>query len=202
LLKLPAPGGSSTTQQPGAGRERTLDPATISSQVATAFSRAGRGWKAASHAALELDRLSEIGDYFTEVGQWANAQVVYATIADAILPSYEELEDEDQIAGVLENCSAGLIACLEVQESLSLQDRLDEEQRKALLTSLFALWQFDANYGRGESDLPEVLARSTTASERTLLEQWMRQDKQVGTESRQARHLLAALAALPGSNGQ
>lgn len=137
LLKLPATGSASVASPSGAGRACTLDPATISSQVTAAFSRAGRGWGAASHAAMELDRLSEIGDHFTEAGQWANAQAVYATIAEDILPSYEELEDEDQIAGVLDNCSAGLIACLEAQETLSSEDRLDEVQRKALLTSLF-----------------------------------------------------------------
>jgi hypothetical protein len=202
LLQVPATEGAATGQQPGAGRVGTLDPATISSQVATVFSQAGRGWEAANYAALELNRLCEIGDRFSEAGQWANAQVVYATIADAILPSYEELEDEVQIAGVLENCSIGLIDCLEAQESLPLQDRLDEEQRKVLLTSLFALWQFDAEYGTGESDLPEVLARATTASERTLLKQWVQQDMQGGAGSRQARHLLDMLAEFSAANGQ
>lgn len=204
LLKLPASESDSSAQQPGAGRVCTLDSATISSQVTMAFDRAGRGWGAASLASTELYRLAEIGDHFSEVGQWANAQVVYATIAETILPSYEELEDEDQIAGVLESCSSGLMACLEVQESLPLQDRLDEEQRKALLTSLFALWQFDADYGSGsgESDLPEVLARFTTASERTLLEQWVRQDSQVGAQSRYARHLLEVLADASSSSRQ
>lgn len=186
LLKLPAT---------GAGRACTLDPATISSQVTAAFSCAGRGWGAASHAAMELDRLSEIGDHCIKAGQWANAQAVYATIAEDILPSYEELEDEDQIAGVLDNCSAGLIACLEAQEALSPEDRLDEVQRKALLTSLFALWTFNASYVREESALSEVFARYTTASERALIEQWAQQDTQTGGLSRPARHLLEMLSS-------
>jgi hypothetical protein len=52
----------------------------------------------------------DIGDRFIEAGQWANAQVVYATVADAILPSYEELEEEDHLAGVLKGCIGGLLS--------------------------------------------------------------------------------------------
>jgi hypothetical protein len=166
LLKLPQARSDFEVQTPGAGRECTLDSATISSQIAAAFSHAGSGWGAASRAALELYRLSEIGDRFTETGQWANAQVVYAAIAEEILPSYEELEDEDQLAGVLENCSTGLVTCLEVQEDLPPEDQLDEAQRKALLTSLLPFWTFDSSYGRQESAIPEALAHHVTESER------------------------------------
>ena len=202
LLKLPLTSSVSEIQKPGAGRERTIDPAAISSQVRAAFSHAGGGWGAASRAALELDRLSEIGDHFTEVGQWANAQVVYATIAEEILPSYEELEDEDQIAGVLENCIAGLIPCLEVQEDLPPEDQLDEAQRKALLTSLFALWKFDSSYGRDENDIPEVFARHVTASERAMIEQWVQQEMKAGEESWQTRHMRDFLEMLHSIGGQ
>src|SRR5581483_7711670 len=156
-------------------------------------------WGAASRAALELYRLSEIGDRFTETGQWANAQVVYSAIVEEILPSYEELEDEDQLAGVLENCSASLVACLEVQEDLPLEDQLDEAQRKALLTSLFALWTFDYNYGREESAIPEVLAHHITENERTMIEQWVQREMRSGEDSGstwQNRHLLDFLATL------
>jgi hypothetical protein len=148
-----------------------------------------------------LDRLAEIGDHFIEAGQWANAQIVYATIAEEILPFYEELEDEDQIAGVLEGCIDGLVACLEAQGNVPPEERLDEAQRKTLLTSLFALWQFDTEYGRGESVLPNVFARETTASEHALIEQWIRQTIQAGTESRQTRQMLDALAT-PYNSGR
>ncbi|HEY1353160.1 MAG TPA: hypothetical protein VGF67_26395 [Ktedonobacteraceae bacterium] len=202
LLKLPATDSASAPQAPGAGRICTLDPGTIRSQVTTAFSRAGGGWGAASHAAMELHRLAEIGDHFIEVGQWANAQIVFATIAAEILPSYEELEDEDQIAGVLEGCIDGLVACLEAQGDLALEERLEEAQRRALLTSLFALWQFDTEYGGGESVLPDVFAREMTDSEHALVEQWVRQTMQTGTESRQTRQMLEALATPHNAGGQ
>jgi len=135
-----------------------------------------------------LDRLFEIGDRFTETGQWANAQVVYATIADEILPSYEELEDEDQLAGVLNNCIAGLLSCLEVQEDLSPEDQLEAEGRKALLASLFALWKFSYNYGSEESDIPEVLANHVTANELAMLEQWVYKEMGSGGASDSAWH--------------
>lgn len=199
LLKLPLADNASEAQKPGAGRERTLDPTTISSQVAAALSHAGSGWGAASRAALELYRLSEIGDRFTETGQWANAQVVYSTIAGEILPSYEELEDEDQLAGVLENCSAGLVSCLEVQENLPPADQLDEVERKALLISLFTLWTFNCNYGSEESAIPEVLTHHVTENERTMIEQWALREMKSGEDSGstwQNRHLLDFLAML------
>jgi hypothetical protein len=59
LLKLPATGSDSAPQPPGAGRICTLDPGTIRSQVTTAFSHAGRGWGAASYAAMELVKTHE-----------------------------------------------------------------------------------------------------------------------------------------------
>ena len=188
LLKLSATRNTPAEATPGAGRERTIDPANIRSQVAAAFSHAGNGWGAVTLAAMELDRLLEIGDRFTETGQWANAQVVYATIADQILPSYEELEDEDQLAGVLTNCIAGLLSCLEVQEDLSPEDQLEAEGRKALLTTLFALWKFSYNYGSEESDIPEVLANHITTNERTMIEQWVQKELKSGEDANSTWH--------------
>jgi hypothetical protein len=52
------------------GRERTVDPSSISSQADSAFYNAGEGWDAASRAAPELEQLYEIGKNFAEMGHW------------------------------------------------------------------------------------------------------------------------------------
>jgi len=140
--------------KPGAGRVRTVEPATIRSQVTAAFAQAGHAWGCSMHAATELYRVIAIGDRFAEAGQWTNAQIVYATVVDEILPSYEELEEEDQIAGVLGGCLGGLLSCLEAQKELQAEDRLEDADRQALLTSPFALWKHGCEYGLEVDEIP------------------------------------------------
>ncbi len=183
LLKLPLTSNARAEQKPGVGRVRTLEPATIRSQVTAAFAQAGHAWGFSMLAATDLYRLLAIGDRFTEAGQWANAQVVYATIADEILPSYEELEEEDQVAGVLGDCIAGLLSCLEAQKELQAEDQLEGVDRQALLVALFALWKHGCEYGIEVDEIPEVLAQQGTTDERTLIEQWVQQEKAVGKDS-------------------
>ncbi|TMC34859.1 MAG: hypothetical protein E6J31_16880 [Chloroflexi bacterium] len=76
LIELPLALPAQEKNRPGRGKERTVDPSTIESQVASAFYHAGEGWGAASRVAAELDRLCDIGKSFAEAGEWANAQVV------------------------------------------------------------------------------------------------------------------------------
>jgi len=82
LIELPLTSAEQEESQPGKGRERTVDPSSIRSQVDTAFYDAGEGWDVASRAAPDLEQLYEIGKSFAETGHWANAQVVYATLAE------------------------------------------------------------------------------------------------------------------------
>src|SRR6266700_4743219 len=56
LIELPLAPTAQEKKRPGKGRERTLDPSAIQSQVALAFYNAGEGWGAASRVASELDR--------------------------------------------------------------------------------------------------------------------------------------------------
>src|SRR6266851_10305211 len=89
LIELPLATTTQERSRPGKGRERTLDPSPIRSQVASAFYDAGEGWGAASRVAAELERLCDIGRSFAEAHQWANAQVVYATVAEETILQYE-----------------------------------------------------------------------------------------------------------------
>ena len=74
LMELPLATTTQERSRPGKGRERTLDPSTVRSQVASAFYNAGEGWGAASRVAAELEQLYDIGKNFAEAGEWANAQ--------------------------------------------------------------------------------------------------------------------------------
>src|SRR5947208_1577647 len=128
LIELPLALPAKEKNRPGRGKERTVDPSTIESQVASAFYHAGEGWGAASRVAAELDRLCDIGKSFAEAGEWANAQVVYATIAEETIIQYEGLHDEGQVSWIVGVCAAGLVACLNAQSTLPKREQLDAEE--------------------------------------------------------------------------
>ena len=86
----------------------------------------GEGWGAASRVATELEQLYDIGKNFAEAGEWANAQVVYATVAEETVMQYEEVHDEGQVSWVLGKCAAGLVKCLEAQSALPQDEQLDK----------------------------------------------------------------------------
>jgi tetratricopeptide (TPR) repeat protein len=199
LIELPLVTTAPEEKLPGTGRKRTVDPSTIHSQVASAFYDAGDGWEAAGRAASELDRLCEIGHSFAGAGQWANAQVVYATVAQQTIHYYERLQDEGQLAGVIDDCIAGLIACLEAQSHLPQKEQLDDVEREELLATLFDLWKSGHSYGLAETDIPDVMAHNVTEQERTMVEQWVRQEMRQGQDYAskwQNRRVIDFLAAL------
>jgi len=188
LIELPLVTTTQQKSRPGRGRERTLDPATIESQVASAFYNAGEGWDAASRVAADLEQLYDIGKNFAGAGEWANAQVVYATVAEETIMQYEEVHDEGQISWVLGECAAGLVECLEAQSTLTQDEQLDTAEREALLTSLFDLWKFGYNYGGIDVHIPAAITEMATAHERKRVEAWLRQEMMPGQDSSSKWH--------------
>src|SRR5713101_3307761 len=182
LIELPLGTPAQEKNRPGRGKERTVDPSTIRSQVASAFYHAGEGWGAASRVAAELEQLYDIGKNFAEAGEWANAQVVYATIAEETVMQYEEVHDEGQVSWVLGKCAAGLVECLEGQSTLPQDEQLDTEAREELLTALFDLWKFGYNYGGIEVDVAGTVAKSITEYERKMVESWLREEMRSGQD--------------------
>src|SRR6266581_2341091 len=166
LIELPLATTTQEKKRSGRGRVPTLDPSTIRSQVASAFYNAGEGWGAAGRVAAELDPLCDIGKSFAEAGEWANAQVVYATLAEETVIQYEDLHDEGQVSWILGVCAAGLVACLNAQSTLPKREQLDAEEREELLTTLFDLWKFGDNYGGIGVDVAGAIAGNTTVRER------------------------------------
>ena len=176
LIELPLAATPQEKKRPGRGRERTLDPSTIQCQVASAFYNAGEGWDAASRVAAELEPLCDIGQSFAEAGEWANAQVVYATVAEETIIEYEVLHDEGQVSWILGECAAGLVACLEAQSTIPRNERLEAAEREELLTTLLDLWKFGDNYGGIGVSIPAAIAGHATAHERKQVEAWLRQE--------------------------
>lgn len=176
LLELPLESTPQEQKRTGRGRERTLDPITIQSQVASAFYNAGEGWGAAGRIAAELDRLCDLGKSFAEAGQWANAQVVYTTIAEEAAGQSERLQEEGEISWILDECAAGLVACLEAQSSLPRSERLDASAREELLRTLVDLWKGGDNYGGIEVGIPPAIAANATSRERKQIEAELREE--------------------------
>jgi len=199
LMELPLATTMQERSKPGKGRERTLDPSTVRSQVASAFYNAGEDWRAASRVAAELEQLYDIGENFAEAGEWANAQVVYATVAEETVMQYEEVHDEGQVSWVLGKCAAGLVKCLEAQSALPQDEQLDTEEREELLTALSDLWKFGYNYGGIEADVAGAMAESVTEYERKMVESWLREEMRSGQDfssqwhNRSIIHFLAIL---------
>src|SRR5438128_3556386 len=188
LTELPLATPAQRKNRPGRGKERTLDPSTIQSQVDSAFYNAGEGWGTASRVAAELERLYDIGNSFAEAGEWANAQVMYATVAEETIIQYEGLHDEGQLSWILGLCAAGLVACLNAQSTLPKREQLDAEDREELLTTLFDLWKFGYNYGGIGVDVAGAIAGNATARERKKVEAWLREEMRPGQDSSSTWH--------------
>ena len=182
LIELPLGATTQQKKRPGRGRERTLDLSAIQSQVASAFYHAGGGWGAASRVAADLEQLCGIGKDFAEAGEWANAQTVYATLAEETIIQYEGLHDEGQVSWILGECAAGLVACLNAQSTLPRNERLDALAREELLISLFSLWKFGSNYGGIGVDVAGAMAEQVTKHERKGVEAWVRQEMRPGQD--------------------
>lgn len=119
----------------------------------------------------------QLGQRYVDAGQWANAQVVYANLADGIMEVLRQFSDEEgELTGVIGACAAGLVSCLDAQAGLSEEHRLSEEQRERLITTLYEIWHFDT-FEIGGLDLaqdgPEAITRNATDAEREMVEEWL-----------------------------
>src|SRR5438874_426352 len=188
LVELPLAAPAQEKNRPGRGKERTVDPSSISSQVDSAFYNAGEGWGAASRVSSDLEELCDIGKSFAEAGEWANAEVVYATLAEETIMQYEDLHDEGQVSWVMGQCAAGLVGCLTVQSTLPKREQLDAEDREELLSALFDLWKFGNNYGGIGVDIAEAVAENGTARERKTIEAWLREEMRPEQDSSSTWH--------------
>src|SRR6266567_7477251 len=173
LIELPFPDSSQQKRIPGKGNSLTLNLSSIRKQLEAALYYAGGGWRSAGLIANELSQLCEIVDGFADAGEWANAQTVYAAITGEAITRYEELEDEWQIAAIIDDCTAGLALCLDTQRELPEDERLSAADREELLTALFESWKFGQDYGGIDTDVVGTIVRNVSEEERKLVEEWL-----------------------------
>ncbi len=184
LIELPMPNASQQGKTSGKANTRTLNLSSIRKQLDGALYYAGGGWESAGLIATELSRLCGIGDGFAEAGEWANAQAVYAAVTGEAIARYEELEDEWQIAAIIDDCTGGLALCLDTQHELPEDERLSAADREELLTALFESWKFGQDYGGIDTDVVGTIMRNVTEEERKLVEEWLRQEISAGQASK------------------
>lgn len=156
----------------------TIDAAAIRGQVQAAVAPLDPwAWDSSRYLSGNLDHLLQLGQRYVDAGQWANAQVVYANLADEIMEMLRQFGDEEgELTGVISACVAGLVSCLDAQADLSEEHRLSEEQRERLITTLYEIWHFDT-FEIGGLDLaqagPEAISRNATDAERAMVEEWL-----------------------------
>jgi hypothetical protein len=196
LIELPFPNSSQVEKIPAKGNSLTLNLSSIRKQLEAALYKSGRGWRSVNLIADELSRLCEIGDGFANAGEWANAQAVYAAITGEAIARYEELEDECQIAEIIDDCTEGLALCLDAQRDLPADERLSSTSRAELLAALFNIWNFEQDYGGINTDVVETIALNVTKDERKMVEEWLRQQIQSGQSNWRSQSLTSFLERL------
>jgi tetratricopeptide (TPR) repeat protein len=161
IAVLPLPGES-------AGRP-AVDGDAIRRQVRAITEHTPHSWGASYTAAAQVGRLLGPGDEYATAGDWANAAVFYATVADAILEDYNQIyEEEGEYLDVVRQCANGLTDCLSHTQN--------PDQRRYLLETLFRIWRWDIHFGgAGIYERPEAaMVSDTTADEKALLADWAR----------------------------
>lgn len=177
LLDTPMAAGSG-----GSGNAETIDESTIRRQVqAATMYLDGWEWGSARTAARALEAILDLGRRYGDAGQWANAHVVYATVATDVIGMFFEFDDSDgDLIGVITDCDAGLAQCLGVQADLPEPERLLPQQRERLIRDIYDLWRFDALElgGIGASDRgQDAIAMHVTDTEREMVEGWLREEE-------------------------
>lgn len=164
LLAMPIPGVSPA--------ESPLDPALIRRQVIDAILSMGyddwdRGY--GSPSASQLYTVLGQGTDYQNAQAWANATVVFRTLADEVMDSYEEMYDEEgEVAGVVDSCAEGLGVCLEAIT--------DPEMRGQIVQTLYNIYRWDLDLGGigGGDQASVVLTEQTDSAEKAEVAGWVR----------------------------
>jgi hypothetical protein len=160
---------------PTAGSQAQVNAEAIRQQANAAFYGMGYDdWGAAYGIAQTLSSLVNLGDDYLARQDWRNAAVVYQPVIEAVLEHYGHVEDEGELAGVVNDCVAGLGQCL--------QAAVDPAFRETLLRALFGVYRWDVDFGGIDMgyEATDFILDEATAEEKTQVAQWVREALPVG----------------------
>ena len=163
LLDMPIAGVSASAA--------TLNPEVIRRQVSSAVDNAGYDDRRRGSASADLPfyTIASEGKVYLAAGEWANAVVVYVTLAEGMMESYEEMyDDEGEIVSVVDSCAEGLGKCLEATT--------DPDLRQQIVQNLFDIYQWDLNSGGlgGGDSAYSALVGETNSEEKADVAGWVR----------------------------
>ncbi len=162
LLEIPLP-GRAVENQP-------QNPDLIRRQVHAVIDHVPYKWSASYAAAGQVGEIVGNGDAYARAGDWRNAVVVYRTVVEEILDSFEEIyQEENEYIDEVISCVRGLAECLQHFD--------DAAERSAIVRALFEIARWDFSYGGvGLSDDAElVLIEQTMPNERSEVAAWTRE---------------------------
>jgi uncharacterized Zn finger protein len=166
------PGAAEVAAMPLPGESASrpaVDAKAIRRQVRAITGHTPHEWGASYAAASEVGRLLQPAHEYAAAGDWANAAVVYAAVADTILDDYDQIyEEEGEYLAVVRQGAEGLAGCLSQTE--------DPDRRRDLLEALFRIWRWDVHFGGAgiSDDAVVAMVTDTTAEEKALLAGWAR----------------------------
>lgn len=187
-MPMPVPPGKAGS---GSSTTVTIDAKAIRKQVRSMLSGFDYHewdaweWGHAYGAFPELRQTLELGQSYADVGQWANAQVVFSALAEEVGDVLVEYGDNEggELSGIVIDADEGLAACLDAQEQLAEDERLSSEAREELIHAIYEIWRRDI-FDIGGIDLSQhgvdSVIRNVTDDERTMVEAWLRGEQADG----------------------
>jgi hypothetical protein len=160
-----------TRQGSPAQAQVTVNAADIRRQVAGAFPGQRRGSsRKPREIAGDLRQLLEIGKRYADAEQWANAGVVYSSVAEETMAHYGEIDDYNfEILIVIADCAEPIEQCLVAQAEFAPSDQIAPDVRFTLLQTMYRIWQHLKDRGDLGDGLPEVIAELATPEEMARL---------------------------------
>lgn len=197
LIDLPLPEADPSDAAAGA-TEAAVDPAAIRRQVHAAYQDGGDDWDAAAGIAADLETVREIGERYEQAGRFADAAVVYTTLAMEAMDFLLETNDEGDISAVIGESSEGLSRCLAAQAGLPEDRRMSPPTRAQMVRAMFDIWRRDTEMGGIEVDagIEDALAQHASPEERVRLTEWIRLEIRAGDSFSQQWRNRAALEFL------
>ena len=112
-----------------------------------------------------LEPVMLLAQTYADAGQWEDAATVYGTIADAVGQQFSAAYDEGELADVINECAAGLAACLHAST--------EPAARASIVQALFNLLAWNLDTGGVIEGLAEMIRDAATPEERRRVEGWL-----------------------------